>query len=63
MRKSRAFGRALSIERQISLATLDFEYHVAATSIDTDKVFAEVMKRTSVLSTNRAPSSRPRLGT
>ncbi|MFO0548740.1 MAG: M3 family metallopeptidase [Polyangiaceae bacterium] len=46
MSKSRAFGRALSTERQISLATLDFEYHARTDSFDTDKVFTEVMKKT-----------------
>jgi thimet oligopeptidase len=46
MQRSRAFGRALSTERQISLATLDFEYHVRTEAFDTDKVMEEVMKRT-----------------
>src|SRR5262249_39675941 len=46
LQKSRAFGRALATERQISLATLDFEYHFAASAIDTDKVFTDVMSKT-----------------
>ncbi|MBK6516563.1 MAG: Zn-dependent oligopeptidase [Polyangiaceae bacterium] len=46
MQKSRAFGRPLATERQISLATLDFEYHARAEKLDTDKVFDEVMKKT-----------------
>ncbi|MCA9632367.1 MAG: Zn-dependent oligopeptidase [Myxococcales bacterium] len=46
MTKSRSFGFALHTERQISLATLDFEYHHRPTPIDTDKVFREVMKQT-----------------
>ena len=46
MQKARAFGRAVSTERQISLATLDFEYHVRVDKFDTDQVMADVMKRT-----------------
>ncbi len=46
MHKSRTFGRALSTERQISLATLDFEYHSRPTPVKTDVVFTEVMKKT-----------------
>jgi len=44
--KSRAFGRALSTERQISLASLDFEYHSRKLPFDTDKVMIEVMEKT-----------------
>jgi thimet oligopeptidase len=46
MSRSRAFGRALATERQISLATLDFEYHARRESFDTDEVLADVMRRT-----------------
>ncbi len=41
--RSRAFGRALATERQLSLAMLDFEYHTRPVPMDTDKVFDEVM--------------------
>ncbi len=44
--RSRAFGRALSTERQISLASLDFEYHSRKRPFDTDKVMLEVMQKT-----------------
>ena len=46
MTAARAFGRALSTERQLSLATLDFEYHLTKPPFDTGKVFDEVMART-----------------
>lgn len=46
MTKARSFGRALATERQLSLATLDFEYHRRTEKFDTDAVMAEVMKRT-----------------
>ncbi len=46
MQKARSFGRALHTERQISLATLDFEYHARDAAFDTDLVMAEVMKKT-----------------
>lgn len=46
MRRSRAFGRALATERQIALATLDFEYHTRRPPFDTDAVLAEVMAST-----------------
>lgn len=46
MTKSRAFGRAVATERQISLATLDFEYHSQKPPLDTDEVFTQVMKKT-----------------
>ena len=46
MQKARSFGRALATERQISLATLDFEYHARTDKFDTDAVMADVMKRT-----------------
>ncbi len=46
LQRSRAFGRALATERQISLATLDFEYHSQKTPFDTDKVLASVLAKT-----------------
>lgn len=46
MTRARAFGRALATERQISLATLDFEYHVRTEKFDTDAVLDDVMRRT-----------------
>jgi len=46
MQRARSFGRALATERQISLATLDFEYHARTDKFDTDAVMADVMKRT-----------------
>lgn len=46
MQKARSFGRAIATERQISLATLDFEYHYRDTKFDTDQVLADVMKKT-----------------
>ena len=44
--RSRAFGRALATERQLSLAMLDFDYHTRPVPMDTDKVFNEVMSKT-----------------
>lgn len=44
MLRSRAFGRALATERQISLAALDFEYHSRRPPFNTDAVFDEVMR-------------------
>lgn len=44
--RSRAFGRALHTERQVSLASLDFVYHTKPTPFDTTLVFNDVMKRT-----------------
>jgi thimet oligopeptidase len=44
--KSRAFGRALGTQRQISLATLDFEYHSRPWPFSTDEVFSQVMAKT-----------------
>jgi thimet oligopeptidase len=44
--RSRAFGRALHTERQVSLASLDFAYHSQPSPMDTDKVFAKVMNDT-----------------
>lgn len=41
--RSRAFGRALHTERQVSLAALDFAYHTQPVPMDSDKVFTEVM--------------------
>ena len=46
MKRSRAFGRALATERQIALATLDFEYHTRRPPFDTDEVMHEVMEQT-----------------
>ncbi len=46
MTRARAFGRALATERQISLATLDFDYHVLPPPDDTGAIFRDVMKRT-----------------
>ncbi|MBX3183130.1 MAG: Zn-dependent oligopeptidase [Polyangiaceae bacterium] len=46
MTKSRTFGQALHTQRQISLATLDFEYHSRKTPVNTDAVFQEVMQKT-----------------
>ncbi|MCC6216950.1 MAG: Zn-dependent oligopeptidase [Polyangiaceae bacterium] len=43
--RARSFGRALGTERQLALATLDFEYHVREPPFDTDRVLDEVMKR------------------
>jgi thimet oligopeptidase len=50
LQRSRAFGRALATERQISLATLDFEYHSRPWPFDTDAVFREVMEKTQLFS-------------
>jgi thimet oligopeptidase len=44
MRRSRAFGRALHTERQVSLAALDFAYHATPWPIDTNALFQKVMK-------------------
>ncbi len=41
--RSRAFGRALHTERQVSLAALDFAYHTKPMPMDTDEVFEKVM--------------------
>ncbi|MBI5536998.1 MAG: Zn-dependent oligopeptidase [Deltaproteobacteria bacterium] len=46
LQKSRSFGRALGTERQISLATLDFEYHSKPWPFSTDEVFNQVMAKT-----------------
>ncbi len=46
MTQSRAFGRALATERQVSLASLDFEYHFRPWPLSTDEVFQDVMNRT-----------------
>jgi thimet oligopeptidase len=46
MQRSRAFGRALSTQRQLSLATLDFTYHTKPWPFDTDQVLREVMDKT-----------------
>jgi thimet oligopeptidase len=46
MHKSRAFGRALSTERQLFLAYLDLEYHSRDPGFDTTRVVEEVQKAT-----------------
>ena len=46
MTRSRSFGRALSTERQISLATLDFQYHQRKPPFSTDEVFDQIMSET-----------------
>jgi thimet oligopeptidase len=46
MLKARSFGRALSTERQLFLAYLDFEYHSREPGFDTTKVVAEIQKAT-----------------
>jgi thimet oligopeptidase len=46
MRRARKFGRALATERQLALATLDFEFHTRPTPVATDEVFRDVMART-----------------
>jgi thimet oligopeptidase len=42
MTKARSFGRALSTQRQLFLATLDFEYHVRPAGFDTTTVLREI---------------------
>ncbi|RYE91894.1 MAG: oligopeptidase A, partial [Myxococcales bacterium] len=42
MQKARSFGRALSTQRQIFLASLDQAYHTRAPGFDSTKVLAEV---------------------
>jgi thimet oligopeptidase len=44
MVKSRSFGRALSTQRQLFLAYLDYTYHSRAPGFDTTKVVEEVQK-------------------
>jgi thimet oligopeptidase len=44
--RSRAFGRTLHTERQVSLAALDLAYHSQPPPVDTAKIFAEVMAKT-----------------
>ncbi len=44
MTKSRAFGRALATQRQLFLASIDFEYHSRTPGFDTTKVLEEVQK-------------------
>ena len=44
MQKSRSFGRALSTQRQIFLASLDQAYHTRTPGFDTTKVLAEVQE-------------------
>jgi len=42
MQKARSFGRALSTQRQLVFATLDFEYHAREPGFDTTKLADEV---------------------
>ncbi len=42
MTRSRAFGRAVDTQRQLFLATIDFEYHVRDPGFDSTKVVAEI---------------------
>jgi thimet oligopeptidase len=42
MTRARAFGRAVDTQRQVFLATLDFEYHVREPGFDSTKVLAEI---------------------
>ena len=44
MRASRSFGRGLATQRQLFLATLDFEYHSREPGFDTTKVLEEVQR-------------------
>jgi thimet oligopeptidase len=44
MTKSRAFGRALGTQRQLWMASIDFEYHTRAPGFDSTKVLEEVQK-------------------
>jgi thimet oligopeptidase len=46
MQRSRAFGRALSTERQLFLAFLDLSYHSREPGFDTTKVLEEVQAAT-----------------
>jgi thimet oligopeptidase len=46
MQASRSFGRALSTQRQIFLATLDLEYHSREPGFDTTKVVEQVQRDT-----------------
>jgi len=46
MTRARAFGRALSTQRQLSLAALDMAYHTRRAPLDSDAVRAEVMAAT-----------------
>ena len=40
MLRSRSFGRGLATQRQLFMATLDFEYHSREPGFDTTKVYA-----------------------
>ena len=40
---SRALGRVLHTERQVSLPSLDFAYRTQPIPFDTGKVFAQIM--------------------
>ncbi|HEY2512521.1 MAG TPA: M3 family metallopeptidase [Polyangiaceae bacterium] len=44
MQKARSFGRALATQRQLFLASLDFEYHSRAPGFDTTKLVTEIQK-------------------
>jgi thimet oligopeptidase len=44
MTRSRAFGRALATQRQLFLASIDFEYHSRQPGFDTTKVLEEVQR-------------------
>jgi thimet oligopeptidase len=46
MQKARGYGRALSTQRQLFLATLDVEYHTREPGFDTTKVVEEVQNAT-----------------
>lgn len=46
MQKARTFGRALATQRQLFIATLDFEYHSRVPPFDTTKVVEEVQNAT-----------------
>ncbi len=48
MLKARSFGRALSTQRQVFLATLDLEYHARAPGFDSTKVVEEVQRANDV---------------
>jgi thimet oligopeptidase len=44
MTRARAFGRALATQRQLFLASIDFEYHSRTPGFDTTKVLEEVQR-------------------
>jgi thimet oligopeptidase len=45
MQQARAFGRALSTQRQLFLATLDFEYHAREPGFDTTRVLEQIQNQ------------------